>query len=237
MINADKVQARLEFIKNFYKEAFEQPGRLKAPEIDVRFYPYIGLHHTIRMRGGTAYVRLAELMADAPLAIQRALAFILVSKLMRRKVPKGADQMYRDYTTQEHIRDAAEESRKKRGRKMIGSAQGKIYDLEEMFETINEKYFNGEIEKPVLTWSQKKTYSILGHHDPTHSTIVISKSLDSANVPRFVAEYILYHEILHIKHPIEMINGRQRKHSPAFKKDEKKFDGYAQAERWLKYHI
>jgi hypothetical protein len=237
MINTDQVQARLEFIKNFYKEAFELPGRMKAPEIDVRFYPYIGLHHTIRLREGKAYVRLAELMADAPLAVQRALAFILVAKLMRRKSPKAANQLYRDYTTQAHIRDKEEKSRKTRGRKMIGSAQGRFYDLDEMFVQLNERYFRSELPKPTLTWSQRRTYSILGHHDPTHETIVISKSLDSARVPAFVVEYILYHELLHIKHPTEVINGRQRKHSPAFKKDEKKFAYYAQAEKWLKYNI
>jgi hypothetical protein len=237
MINTDKVHAKLEFIKNFYTEAFEAPGRVKAPEIDVRFYPYIGLHHTIRIRDGKAYVRLAELMADAPLAVQRALAFILVAKLMRRKVPKGANQMYREYTSQELIRDKAEASRKTRGRKMISSAQGRFFDLDEAFERINDEFFAGEISKPTLTWSQKKTFSILGHHDPTHDTIVISKSLDSANVPQFVVDYILYHELLHIKHPIEMINGRQRKHSSAFKKDEKLFPYYAQAERWLKMNI
>ena len=237
MINKDTLQSRLDFIKNFYKEAFEQPGRIKAPEIDVRFYPYIGLHHTIRLRDGKAYVRLAELMADAPLAVQRALAFILVAKLMRRKAPKGADQMYRDYTGQEHIRDKAEESRKVRGRKIIGSSKGRFYDLDIIFSQLNEYYFQNELSKPVLTWSQRRTHSILGHHDPTHETVVISKSLDSAKVPAFVVEYILYHELLHIKHPIEMVNGRQRKHSRAFKQDEKKFLYYEQAERWLKFNL
>lgn len=237
MINTDRVQARLDFIKNFYKEAFELPGRMKAPEIEVVFYPYIHLHHTIRMREGKAYVRLSELMADAPLAVQRALAFILVAKLMRRKVPKAANLLYRDYTSQAHIRDKAEESRKARGRKVIGSAKGRSYDLDQMFAQLNEHYFQNELPKPVLTWSQRKTYSILGHHDPTHETIVISKSLDSARVPAFVVEYVLYHELLHIKHPIEMVNGRQRKHSREFKKDEKKFTYYTQAEKWLKYNI
>jgi predicted metal-dependent hydrolase len=237
MINNENVRSRLEFIKNFYKEAFEQPGRIKSPEIDIRFYPYIGLHHTIRLRDGKAYVRVAELMADAPLAVQRALAFILVAKLMRRKVSKAADQMYRDYTSQEHIRDKAEESRKTRGRKIIGSSKGRFYDLDRIFTQLNAHYFQNELPKPVLTWSQRKTHSILGHHDPTHETVVISKSLDSAKVPAFVVEYILYHELLHIKHPIEMINGRQRKHSRAFKQDEKKFPYYEQAERWLKFNL
>jgi predicted metal-dependent hydrolase len=237
MINTDRVQARLDFIKNFYKEAFELPGRIKAPEIEVVFYPYIHLHHTIRMRGGTAYVRLAELMADAPLAVQRALAFILVAKLMRRKVPKAADQLYRDYTSQAHIRDRADASIKARGRKIIGSSKGRFYDLDKIFAQLNEYYFQNELPKPILTWSQRRTSSILGHHDPTHETIVISKSLDRAKVPAFVVEYILYHELLHIKHPIEMVNGRQRKHSREFKQDEKKFIYYHEAEKWLKYHL
>jgi hypothetical protein len=237
MINTDTVKARLDFIKHFYKEAFEQPGKIKSPEIDIRFYPYIGLQHTIRLRGGKAYVRLSELMADAPLTVQRALAFILVAKLMRRKVNKAAGQVYDDYVSQNHVRERAEQNRKLKGRKIIGSAQGRYYDLEEMFARLNEKYFEGGLAKPVLTWSQKRTYSILGHHDPTHETVVISKSLDKSDVPPFVVEYILYHELLHIKHPIQMINGRQRKHSRAFKDDEKKFAHYTQAERWLKYYL
>ncbi|HEV7645592.1 MAG TPA: SprT-like domain-containing protein [Pyrinomonadaceae bacterium] len=237
MINKENLQTRLDFIKNFYIAAFEQPGKKRAPEIDIRFYPYIGINNTIRLRDEKAYIRLSELLADAPLYVHRALAVILVSKLMRRKMPPGANRLFNDYILQSHIRDRSEESRKTRGRKLVSSATGRFYDLNQMFGQLNEHYFGNALPKPVLTWSQTKTRRILGHHDATHDTVVISKSLDNQNVPAYVVEYILYHELLHIKHPIEVINGRQRKHSPAFKRDEKKFPYYEQAERWLKYNI
>src|ERR1700755_3201810 len=132
MINTDTVRARLDFIKHFYKEAFEQPGKIRSPEIDIRFYPYIGLQHTIRLRDGRAYVRLSELMADAPLTVQRALAFILVAKLMRRKVNKTAAEVNANYVSENRVRERAEQNRKLKGRKIVGSAQGRYYDLEEM---------------------------------------------------------------------------------------------------------
>jgi hypothetical protein len=237
MINKDTLQTRLNFIKNFYIAAFEQPGKKKAPAIDVRFYPYIGINNTIRMRDEKAYVRLSEILADAPMYVHRALANVLVAKLMRRKMPQGANRLFNDYIMQSHIRDLSEESRKTRGRKMVSSAQGRFYDLDQMFDQINERYFGNELPKPVLTWSQNKTRRILGHHDEAHDTVVISKSLDSQKVPPFVVEYILYHELLHVKYPIEVVNGRQRKHSREFKSDERKFPYYEQAEKWLKYNI
>ena len=237
MINKDNVRIRLDFIKNFYIEAFEQPGKKKSPEIDIRFYPFIGINNTIRLRNEKAYVRLSELLADAPLYVHRALAAVLVSKLMRRKMPHGANRLFNEYVLSADVSARSEENRKQRGRKMISSAKGRFYDLDTMFLKLNEKYFQNELPKPILTWSQNKTRRILGHHDPTHDTIVISKSLDGANVPEYVVEYLLYHELLHVKHPIVVVNGRQRKHTPEFKKDEKKFPYYEKAERWLKYNI
>ena len=46
-------------------------------------------------------------------------------------------------------------------------------------------------------------------------------------------EYILYHEMLHIKHPARLINGRRYYHTSAFRQDERRFPHYEQAQRWL----
>src|ERR1041384_5575143 len=104
MINKDTLQTRHNFIENFYIAAFEQPGKKRAPAIDVRFYPYIGINNTIRIRDDKAYVRLSELLADAPMYVHRALANVLVAKLMRRKMPQAANRLYNDYIMQAHIR-------------------------------------------------------------------------------------------------------------------------------------
>src|SRR5213075_2537728 len=90
-----------------------------------------------------------------------------------------------------------------------------------------------QISKPTITWSQRRTRSILGHHDHIYDSITISKTLDSTDVPEWFVEYILYHEMLHIKHPARLINGRRYYHTKAFRADEQRFPRYNEAQRWL----
>lgn len=225
-------------IKNFYEEAFQVLEKSKPmPEIEIRFYPYIGINHTIRVRDGKIFVRIAELCREMPLAGHKALAYILVAKILRKKVPPKAREVYTSFIKTEEIRDQAIKNKKTRGRKIVTSAQGDVYDLDEIFDDINEIYFRDAIPKPVLSWSSGKTYRILGHHDSTHQTIIISKSLDDKKVPRFVVEYVVFHEMLHIFHPVEIRNGRRIVHSPQFKRNERTFEYFEQAESWIEKNV
>ena len=220
--------------KKFFLDAFHHLGRNRGiPVIDVRFYPYAGLRHTIRVRSGQVYVRLSDLIKDCPPEVMRSLAFVLVARLLGKKVPVVHERVYRDYSLTPEVMRSSDIARRHRGRKMISSAQGNAYDLDKMFSRLNRRYFDSGLEKPILTWSQRKTRSILGHHDRVYETITISKSLDSAQVPDWFVEFILYHEMLHIKHAARMINGRRYYHTTAFRQDERRFAKYEDAQRWL----
>ncbi|MDQ2921124.1 MAG: SprT-like domain-containing protein [Acidobacteriota bacterium] len=221
-------------VKKLFLDAFHHLGRNRGiPVIDVRFYPYAGLRHTIRVRSGQVYVRLSDLIKDCPPEVMRALAFVLVSRLLGKKVPAFHERVYRDYSLTPEVMRSSDIARRRRGRKMISSAQGNTYDLDKMFSKLNRRYFDSSVEKPTLTWSQRKTRSILGHHDRVYETITISKSLDSSQVPDWFVEFILYHEMLHIKHAARMINGRRYYHTAAFRLDERRFAKYEDAQRWL----
>lgn len=221
-------------VKKFFVDAFHHLGSHRvAPVIDVRFYPYAGLRHTIRVRSGQVYVRLSDVCKDSPPEVLRSLAFVLVARLLGKRVPPVHDRAYRDYSLTPAVMRASDLARRGRGRKMISSAHGNAYDLEKMFSKLNRGYFDSTLEKPTLTWSQRKTRSILGHHDRVYDTITISKSLDSTGVPEWFVEFILYHEMLHIKHAARMINGRRYYHTAAFRQDERRFAKYEEAQRWL----
>jgi hypothetical protein len=221
-------------IKKFYEEAFRVlDAPRETPEIEVRFYPYVGINHTIRLRDGRIYVRLAEISKCASLETQRALAFILVAKLLRKKVPPLASKIYRSFVKSQDTQARVVENKREKGRKIITSAKGEVYDLEEIFARLNENYFQNSIEKPTLSWSARKTYRILGHHDSTHKAIIISKSLDDVKVPRYVVEYVVFHEMLHIFHPTEHRDGRRYNHTPQFRRDERKFAYFEAAEKWI----
>ena len=230
--------AQLDQIRELYREAFRgyHPKRIVAP-IHVSFYPYIGINHTIRIRDGEIFVRICEMCREMPLPCQKGLAYILVGKLLRRKIPDGANEVYNAYVKSDFIREKAAESKKERGYKVVTTSKGSVYDLDEIFADLNKRYFGNMIRKPSLTWSAKKTYRILGHHDSTHDHITISTSLDSPDTPRYVVEYVVFHEMLHIAHPTKHVNGRRYNHTAAFKRDEQKFAYYDEAERWIECNV
>src|SRR5206468_9542738 len=146
-------------LKRVFYDAFRQLDRggkrfqLDVAAIEVRFYPYVGLHHTIRVRAGRVYVRLSDLFQAAPPEVIRALAFLLVARLLSRKAPRVEERIYRSYAFSPQLLRASDLARKQRGRKIISSAQGKIYDLDKIFARLNRRYFDREIEKPTITWS------------------------------------------------------------------------------------
>ena len=221
-------------LSKFFADAFRHLGGNRGvPVIEVRFYPYAGLRHTIRIRSNRVYVRLSDICKDAQPDVLRSLAFILVARLLGKRIPTIHERVYRDYSLTPAVMRSSDLARRGRGRKMISSARGEVYDLERMFTKLNRRYFDGQIEKPTLTWSQRRTRSILGHHDHVYDSITISKTLDSIDVPEWFVEYILYHEMLHIKHPARLINGRRFYHTTAFRNDERRFPHYDQSQKWL----
>ncbi len=233
MINNSE-NSRLSELLNQYQEAFRDFDNSKPPPaIEIRFYPYVNVNHTIRIRSGKVFVRISDLFEKVPIEIHRALAHILVAKLLGKKVPDNARRSYRQFVNDEDFQKAALENKRRKGRKVFTSTNGNYFDLEQVFGKLNLIYFQNRIEKPALSWSQKRTYRRLGHFDSAHNSISISRSLDDKSVPKFVIEFVLYHEMLHIKHPTKHRNGRRYNHTPAFKLDEKKFAYYYEAEEWI----
>ncbi len=226
-------------IKKIYETALLSidMARGTAPAIEVEFYPYVGISSRIRLRGGTFFVRISDILSDAPAEFHAALAQILIRKLFRRSIPAKDLQIYRDYLKQTLIQEKSIANRRARGRKIVTTAKGKTYNLDEIFLFLNQIYFQNALAKPTLTWSAKKTFRILGHHDSAHETIAVSKSLDDPHVPRFVVEYVVYHEMLHIKHPTSYRNGRRYNHTPQFRRDEREFAFFEEAENWIEQNI
>ena len=223
-----------DYLKNLFSDAFRQlaPNR-PTPEIEVRFYPYAGLNHTIRLRAGRVYVRLSDIFKDAPAEVHRALAFILTAKLLSKRPIETHERVYREYACSPQILRASDIARRRRGRKLVSGARGRVYDLDRMFQRLNRRFFDDELQKPTLTWSQRRTRRILGHHDAAHDTIVISKTLDAPDIPEWFVEYVLYHEMLHMKHPARLVKGRRIYHSNAFRGEEQRFPYYQEAQDLL----
>ena len=76
--------------------------------------------------------------------------------------------------------------------------------------------------------------SMLGHFDPSHNAIIISRILDREGVPALALEYVMFHEMLHLRYPVEHSGARRRVHTKEFREAEKKFPKWKEAKEMLK---
>ena len=210
--------------------------RTKAPEFSLEYRPYADVNSTIRLEEGhkRVRVRISDLLEGAPSPVLEALAYILLSKLYRKPLPAAYDRRYRSYLNRAELRRKALLIREIRGRKEIRSPKGRTYDLEEIFGQLNRRFFQGLLGQPRLGWSRRPSRRMLGHFDPAHNAIIISKVFDHESVPRFVIEYLVYHEMLHLRYPVEYRSHRRSVHTKEFKQNERKFPRYREAVEWLK---
>ena len=232
-------QASLPFetpAETFQRVFRELKPRTPAPEFLFEYRPYVDVNSTIRLEEGhkRVQVRISDLLEGAPPSVLEALAYILLTKLYRKPLPAAYDRRYRSYVNRADLRRKALLIREIRGRKEIRSPKGRVYDLEEIFQQLNRRFFQGLLGQPRLGWSRHASRRMLGHFDPAHNAIIISKVFDREGVPPFVVEYLVYHEMLHLRHPVEYRSHRRSVHTKQFKQSEREFPHYRQAVEWLK---
>jgi predicted metal-dependent hydrolase len=221
----------LEIFHETYNEL--RPGS-SLPELKIEFFAFANVNNTIRLRNGRLLVRLSDLLEGAPEAVFRAIAHILLAKMYRHPIDRGHAARYRKYVASHEIVRKAHLVRQIRGRKRLRSARGYFYDLDAIFEELNTRFFHGLMARPRMSWSHSKTRRILGHYDPAHNAIIISSVFDHPAVPKYVVDYIVYHEMLHLKHPVKLRGSRRCVHSAEFQAEEKLFPRAVEASAFLK---
>ena len=224
-----------EGLLRIFQETYrELRPRAPLPELKVDFFAFANINNTIRLREGRLLVRLSDLLEGAPESVIRAIAHILLAKMYRKPIDAVHATRYRRYVSSHDLVEKAHLVRQMRGRKQIASPQGHTYDLELIFEDLNRRFFHGLMARPRMTWSRNHARNSLGHYDPAHNAIVVSRVFDNPRVPRFAVEYIVYHEMLHLKHPVKLRGSRRCVHGAAFVAEEKLFPELEQARQFLK---
>jgi Protein of unknown function DUF45 len=205
----------------------------RPPHFQVEFYPYSSLVLTIRRRDDLLYVRFSDLLRRAPLDVLEAAAALLLSRVYRRRAPRALVQPYLQYARSERVRGRINRMRSRRVRRVPTDPQGRHHNLGELFDRINQEYFAGELQRPHVGWSMHNWRRQFGSYDPGPNQIVLNRRMDRPRVPRFVVEYVLYHEMLHVKHPTRRSGCTLVSHSPEFRAEEKRFAHFAVARKFL----
>ena len=222
------------FVPIFQEEYRALRPRAPMPPIAIRFRRFTSLNTTIRLREGHIHVSLSDLLEGAPESVARAIAHILLAKLYKKPVNATQSLRYKRFASSAAVIRQTELIRHARGSKRFSGPEGRFFHLEEVFDSLNVRFFAGLLGRPELTWSEHMAKRSLGHYDAAHNTIVVSRVFDRPSSPRYALEYLLYHEMLHLKHPVKMRGLRRCVHSPAFKAEEAQFPQLARALAFIK---
>lgn len=212
----------------------ELKPRTAPPSVRVEFRKYANANSFIKWDQTGIAVRITDVLEGAPSQILEALAHILLSKLVRRPVSKTQAERYRRYLNRKEMRRSLQLMQQARGRKFVSGGKGVWFDLDQIFEELNRSYFHGLMARPLLGWSRRPSRVMLGHYDPSHNAIVLSRFLDRSSVPRLAVEYVLFHEMLHLRYPVEHRGARRCVHTREFKDAERAFGTLKEAKDLLK---
>ncbi|MGA3011346.1 MAG: M48 family peptidase [Terracidiphilus sp.] len=227
-----KVTADIVFI--FQEEYRALRPRAPMPSMVVRFRRFTSLNTRIRLRDGQILVSLSDLLEGAQESVIRSIAHILLAKLYKKPIDAAHNLRYKRFSSSAAVTRQTELIRGARGSKRFFGPQGHFFNLEEVFDSLNLRFFGGLLGRPELTWSEGMAKRSLGHYDAALNTIVVSRVFDRPSSPRYAVEYLLYHEMLHLKHPVRMRGLRRCVHSRDFKAEEKLFPQLKEAQAFIK---
>lgn len=214
-----------------------RPGRSLDPPPKVAFYPYANGASTVREREGRVRFRLSDRLQGAPDQVLEGVVAILLCRFLGlpdARADAAAVRAYRAFLHEERQAAPGEAPARRRGRKHIDPV-GAHRSLLESYLRVTLDMGLTLPRVPTLSWSKTVSRHRFGHWDADHNAVVISQVLDDPDVPEFVLDYVVYHELLHIVHPAKMGSGTKRiVHSAAFKRDERRFPRWKEGDEWIR---
>ena len=187
-------------------------------------------------RQGRYQVRLHRLFRHADEQVLKVLARFILGR--RTKDSKLLDQFIADH------QDEIQASRRDRPRRL--KEKGQHHDLKAHLTNVATTYFGG-VTDVRIGWTRirrqksrrrRRTVSrALATYSYEDQTIRVSPVLDAANVPDYVVDWIIYHELLHHVLPVRRVGGKNQYHTAQFRALERAFKDFDRAKEWESAHL
>jgi hypothetical protein len=115
-------------------------------------------------------------------------------------------------------------------------AQGRVHDLQGIFDRINAEHFEGKIEARIgwgaVRPGRRRRTVKTGVYVQDARIIRIHPTLDRPQVPEFYVAAVVFHEMLHQAVPAREVNGRRVVHGADFRRRERAYPDHARARAW-----
>jgi hypothetical protein len=199
----------------------------------VSFSPYAELKHTWRRSGRHVSICISDYLEDAPEDVLESLASYLIPKAFGISPPEERCERYLDFLRSRQFWQGKRSMYLSRARNLSVEPKGRWRDLKTVFDYVNSSYFGNKVRDPTLAWVAESPARRLGYYFDPLDLLVVNRVFDAERVPRYVLEFVIYHELLH---HIDAESGKRTQrvhHTKSFREQECKFSSYVEAEKWL----
>ena len=213
------------------KYAFSTVGHeLGFIEVDAEFASFKDFKSTWRRSGTSIRFQISDYFHGAEPIILYDFSKSLFYKIKKQKFDGPSSDRLRSWLHSDDFVNRNQNLFIERSRNITATPKGEVYDLSETYNALVAKGLIEEQKNISLNWTITRNCMRVGCCSVLMRVISISSLLDSENIPQYVHEYVLYHELLHLDN--SLTSGR-RHHSKAFKAHEKMYPKWKESEEWL----
>ncbi|MDD2410536.1 MAG: M48 family metallopeptidase [Candidatus Methanomethylophilaceae archaeon] len=174
--------------------------------------------------------KVSDYMADAPPEVIEGLASTLFARICGKGDPDFSEEMCKWVTAPDFSR-YKQPTYLRRSRNLSRSRQGQHRDLGECYRRLIDAGLAQDDPGLFLSWTKEPNVRKVGYCSVLMKVVAISSALDSPEVPEFVADYVMYHELCHI---MIGFDPSSEKHGIEFAELESKYPRQKEAEDWLR---
>ena len=198
----------------------------------LQIYPYSSWLYKFEISGGKQLIRLHECF-DYMNGAQCA----RLAKEIKERRWSEVKKMLLDYQEQtprwKELASVFQNSKTNPTHENL--TRGRCYDLEDVFNTCNQRNFGGKMTRPkVIHWSARVNHSTMGSYNISEDTLMINRGLDRQDVPAYVLDFVMYHELLHKALGIKTSGSRRMSHTREFRSLEMRHPDYERAQAFIR---
>lgn len=217
------------------QHAFREASiRMGLPEPVAEFHRFAGLKHVWIKDGRKFRFKVSDYLDDAPDEVLCSLALYLLHLAYRRKDWADCAKSYLEYSASPALWGRKRSIYLSRAKNIVLRPDGQNRDLDIVFRYVNSFYFADKLPALTLAWSLESPRQRLGFFFEPLGLLAVNKVLDSERVPRYVLEFVVYHELLHYVNPANGTRIRRIHHTGEFRRQERLFTHFDDSEKWLR---
>jgi hypothetical protein len=199
--------------------------------VSATFHPFKEFKATWQRCGDRADFLITDYMEKAGPDLLDDFAECLFHRIKNKRKGEMYSPRMREWLQSSDFIEANRPLYLRRSRNIAYDHEGQTYDLEESYSRLVDVGMVPEMPDHYLTWTRKPNQQRMGYCSVLMHVIAISQALDRPDVPGYVTDYVLYHELLHLEDGLAAIGSY---HDHKFRTKEREYPRWREAESWLK---